>query len=111
MLIISLGIGAFLGGGLSYFLEILDDRVRAPEELEQLSGVATLGIVPRVEKDMDKSLKDPRSASGEAHRSLATALQFSTELGLPRSLSITSALAKASPQRRWLSPATSLLSA
>jgi capsular exopolysaccharide synthesis family protein len=90
MLMISLGIGVFLGGALSYFLEILDDRVRAPEELEQLSGVATLGIVPRVEKDMDKALRDPRSASGEAHRSLATALQFSTESGLPRSLSITS---------------------
>jgi capsular exopolysaccharide synthesis family protein len=36
-------------------------------------------------------LKDPRSATSEAYRSLATALQFSTDKGLPRSILITSA--------------------
>jgi len=36
-------------------------------------------------------LKDPQSPVSEAYRSLATALQFSTEEGLPRSIAITSA--------------------
>ena len=35
-------------------------------------------------------LSNPRSALSEAYRSLATALQFSTNAGLPKTLSITS---------------------
>ena len=37
------------------------------------------------------ALIDPRSAISEAYRSFATALQFSTESGLPRSIAVTSA--------------------
>ena len=34
----------------------------------------------------DEELADPRSALSEAYRSLCTALQFTTESGLPRTL-------------------------
>ena len=37
------------------------------------------------------ALIDPRSVMAEAYRSFATALQFLTELGLPRSIAVTSA--------------------
>ena len=87
---LSLVLGLACGGGLAYLLEILDDRVRAPEELEQLSGIAALGVIPAVDASMEEALRDPRSYLSEAHRSLGTALQFSTEAGLPRSVSITS---------------------
>ncbi len=89
-LLFSLVLGIALGGGVAYLLEILDDRVRAPEELEQFAGIAALGVIPAVDANMEEALRDPRSSLGEAHRSLGTALQFSTESGLPRSISITS---------------------
>ena len=90
MLYLALGFAA--GAGLSYLLEMLDERVRAPEELEQLSGLATLGIIPQIEsaEAFSEALKDPRSPLSEAYRSFATALQFTTESGLPRSIAVTS---------------------
>src|SRR5258706_8441727 len=92
-LIFSLALGVGAGVGCAFLLEMLDDRVRAPEEIEQISGLTTLGIIPRIEsaEESIEALRDPRSAVSEAYRSFATALQFSTESGLPRSLAITSA--------------------
>ncbi len=92
-LLVSFIVGLVLGTGASYLLEMLDDRIRAPEEIEQVSGLATLGIIPRADPDDEtgEALKDPRSSMSEAYRSFATALQFSTESGLPRSISVTSA--------------------
>ena len=48
-LMLSLVLGLGTGAGLALFLELLDDRVRAPEEIEQLSGLSTLGIIPCIE--------------------------------------------------------------
>jgi capsular exopolysaccharide synthesis family protein len=91
-LIIALAMGFGLGVTCAIILEMLDDRVRAPEEMEKISGLATLGIIPRAEEGQAAvALADPRSAVSEAYRSFATALQFSTETGLPRSIAVTSA--------------------
>jgi capsular exopolysaccharide synthesis family protein len=92
-LMLSLALGLAAGIGLALLLELIDDRVRAPEELEQLSGLPTLGLIPLIESEeaFAASLKEPNSALAEAYRSLSTALQFSTGSGLPRSLTITSA--------------------
>jgi polysaccharide biosynthesis transport protein len=84
-----------LGAGLTtaYLLERLDDRINSIEELERITGLATLGIIPKVPNGTtaDTQLVDPRSAMAEAYRSLGTALQFSTESGLPKTLVVTSA--------------------
>ncbi|MFZ1110092.1 MAG: polysaccharide biosynthesis tyrosine autokinase [Rhodomicrobium sp.] len=92
-LLLSLAVGFAGGAGLALFLELLDDRIRTPEEVEQLSGLATLGVIPLIEgvDAVAGALRDPRSTLAEAYRSLATALQFSTEAGLPRSIVVTSA--------------------
>jgi len=92
-LLLSLALGLGAGLGLAYVLEILDDRIRAPEDIEQLSGLATLGIIPNTDstKSFKEALNDPRSAIAEAYRSLGTALQFATESGLPKSITVTSA--------------------
>ena len=87
MLSLALGFGA--GIGLSLLLELIDDRVRAPEEIERL-GLTSLGVIPRVESLEAPDLRDPRSPISEAYRSLATALQFTTASGLPRSIAVTS---------------------
>ena len=49
-----------------------------------------LGVIPKV-VSADEELADPRSGLAEAYRSLCTALQFTTDQGLPRTLVITSA--------------------
>ncbi len=91
-LMIALALGFGLGVMVAIILEMLDDRVRAPEEMEQISGLANLGIIPSAEPGMQgDALTDPRSAMSEAYRSFASALQFSTESGLPRSIAVTSA--------------------
>jgi polysaccharide biosynthesis transport protein len=88
----SLAIGLGAGIGLAFLLEMIDDRIRAPEEIEQLSGLATLGVIPRISADehLAEIVADPRSALAEAYRSMATAMQFSTEAGLPKSIAVTS---------------------
>ncbi|HEY7646152.1 MAG TPA: polysaccharide biosynthesis tyrosine autokinase, partial [Hyphomicrobiales bacterium] len=93
ILLISLMLGLMAGLGLAYMLELFDDCVRSPEEAEQLSGLSTLGVIPLVpsEDNFATLSKDPRSPISEAYRSLATALQFSTDAGLPRSIVVTSA--------------------
>ncbi len=44
--LLALGLGLMLGAGLAFLLEYLDDQWRSPGEVEQVSGVPTLGIVP-----------------------------------------------------------------
>ena len=83
-------LGLALAAGIAYLLERLDDKIRSPEQAEQISGLSLLGIIPKV-ASVDEELADPRSALAEAYRSLCTALQFTTENGLPRTLVITSA--------------------
>ena len=82
-----LGIGA--GLGTAYLLERLDNKVRSAEQLELASGLTTLGVIPNV-KDVESEAADTRSALNEAFRSLCTALQFASDQGLPRTITITS---------------------
>ena len=84
-LMMALALGLATGFGLAYLLERLDDKVRTVEQLETVTSLSTLGVIPHV-RDVKEQLDDPRSALCEAYRSLCTALQFSTENGLPKSL-------------------------
>lgn len=83
-------IGAFSG---AFVLEHLDSRIRTIEDLERISNLPTLGIIPSVSGGvpLEAQMADARSSLSESYRSLATALQFSTDHGLPRSLFLTSA--------------------
>ena len=91
-LMISLALGAVAGLGAAYLLERLDDTVRTSEDLERVTGLTTLGLIPKSErgKAFEAELVDPRSHISEACRSLCTALQFATESGLPKTLLISS---------------------
>jgi len=91
-LMISLLLGLGCGLGAAYLVELLDDVVVSVEEAERLTQLASLGIIPKVAStaSADAELSDPRSALSEAYRSLSTALQFTTQHGLPKSLLITS---------------------
>lgn len=86
-----LGIG--VGVGSAFLLEQFDDTIRSTDELERATGLTTLGVIPKTlaNQRLEDELADPRSSFAEAYRSLCTALQFTTDSGLPRSLYITSA--------------------
>lgn len=84
--------GLLLGVLLAFVLEFLDDTLKTPEDLEQKLRLAVLGIIPKLgpRESMVTASEDPRSAFSEAYRSVRTALQFSTDHGVPRSLLVTS---------------------
>ncbi len=90
----ALFIGAMLGVILAFLFEYLDDTIKHPEDLEKKSGLAVLGLIPKLKIPMTpvSAREDPRSAFSEAYRSVRTALQFATAEGTPRSLLISSAL-------------------
>lgn len=84
--------GLLLGALLAFGFEYLDDTVKRPEDIEKKLGLPVLGAIPQLKAPMTplRALEDVRSAFAESYRSLRTALQFSTDHGVPRSLLITS---------------------
>jgi capsular exopolysaccharide synthesis family protein len=78
---------------LALAFEYLDDTIKRPEDIEKLLGLPVLGAIPllKAPQTPKQALEDLRSPFAEAYRSLRTALQFSTDRGVPRSLLITSA--------------------
>lgn len=91
-LLVTFAVGLGFGLVAAYVLERFDDRIRSAEDIERVSRLATLGIVPRVVegKTVEEELTDLCSDLCESYRSLCTALQFSTDAGLPKSLVVTS---------------------
>lgn len=91
-LLVSIVFGLGMALAIAFFLEHLDDTVRSSEDAERISGLVTLGIIPRIPAGSSEAeLRDPRSHTSEAYRSLCTALQFATESGLPKTLLVSSA--------------------
>jgi polysaccharide biosynthesis transport protein len=91
LIALMLGLAAGLGG--AFLLERLDDTLRSPDEIERVLGYATLGIIPKIgmTSSVQAELGNPRSHMSEAYRSLCTALQLSSDKGLPKTLLVTSA--------------------
>ncbi|MEN1927989.1 polysaccharide biosynthesis tyrosine autokinase [Luteimonas sp. MJ250] len=90
-LAIGLMLGLMLGVLVAFVLEFLDDTLKAPEDIEQHLRLAVLGIIPHLKKQsVADAMADPRSAFAEAYRSVRTALQFSTDQGVPKVLLVTS---------------------
>jgi capsular exopolysaccharide synthesis family protein len=84
-------IGLALGLLAAFGLEVMDESVRSPEDVETKMAVPMLGSIPLLGTltPLD-ALKDRRSIVSEAYYSARTALQFSTSDGVPRSLVVTS---------------------
>ena len=91
-LAIGMLLGLVLGVLLAFVLEFLDDTLKTPEDIEQRLKLAVLGIIPRLVKQTpEQAVRDLRSAFSESYRSVRTALQFSTDQGVPKVLLVTSA--------------------
>ncbi|MBI1399415.1 MAG: polysaccharide biosynthesis tyrosine autokinase [Hyphomonas sp.] len=83
----------FLGIGLAFALNYVDDTIKTPEDVKQKLGLPALGVIPKVRgraANITEALKDPRSPITEAFFSARTALEFTTGDGPPKSLVVTS---------------------
>jgi succinoglycan biosynthesis transport protein ExoP len=96
-LLVGLGLGALLGAAIVIALELMDDSIKYPDEVERVLGLPLMGVVPKVarRRGAHKAIamevhEDPRSTIAEAYRSVRTALQFSTPDGAPKRLVVTS---------------------
>ncbi len=86
-LLAGLGIGALL----AFTLEQMDEAIADPAEIERRLGLPLLGSVPKVEGVTPReALLDRKSDLVDAYLAVQTNLAFTTEHGVPRSLSVTS---------------------
>jgi len=111
-IMIGLCIGLMLGLGTAFSIEWIDDTIKTPDDLGTKLGLASLGVIPGVGKGLAvrEQLEDPRSQVSEAYQSVRTALQFSTDHGVPRSLLVTSTRASEGKSSTALALAQTLAS-
>ena len=70
--------GLILGLAFAFLREALDQSIKSTEDLERLTGLPVLGMIPRVTKSAMKkqldmiAIKIPHSPAAEAYRILAT---------------------------------------
>jgi capsular exopolysaccharide synthesis family protein len=76
------GLIGILGGiALAFARDYADDSVKSKEESERLTGLPTLGLIPKVARRKESktaliSLDGPTSPAAEAFRSLRTSVKF-----------------------------------
>ncbi|HEX5775075.1 MAG TPA: polysaccharide biosynthesis tyrosine autokinase, partial [Caulobacteraceae bacterium] len=88
-------LGLVLGVLAALLVELLDESIQTPEDIETKLGLPLLGAIPVPPKGvtLEQALIDPRSSVSEAYYSVRTALQFSTPTGVPDVLLVTSSRA------------------
>lgn len=107
---IGLVVGLALGMMLAFVQESLDDSIKNVEELERLTAVPSLAVIPKTSPLWLKSragksgskdgavelavLNQPVSALGEAYRTLRTSILLATAPSPPQALLVTSAQPK-----------------
>ena len=96
--LIGFAISLVMGISLAFLLEQLDDSIRSKSQLERLTGLTTVGLIPSVSqwrKGKERevvTISAENSSAAEAYRSLRTSVQF---IGIERPaqvIQITSAL-------------------
>jgi capsular exopolysaccharide synthesis family protein len=69
--------GVFLGLGVVFFLDYLDNTIRTPEDVEKYLGLNVVGVVPKIELGQGEALE--QRAIKEAYQSLRTSIIFSSK--------------------------------
>ncbi len=81
-ILISMGAALFLGLLLIYALESMDDRFRSPKDVDSLTGIPVLGVIPELGKKIGKHdpllrLKGKRQSAGlEQFKNVETVLFY-----------------------------------
>ena len=92
-LLIAFALGLLGAGAVAGVREVLDDTFKAAEHIEEALRIPVLGLAPLVATERTlfaEVTTNFTSPISEAYRSLRTALQFSTEEGVPKALLVTS---------------------
>ena len=78
-------IGLLIALAIVAVLEYLDDRIKTKEEIQELVGVSTLGLIVKMKGERGRkeiyrlvTLLYPRSAAAEAYRTLRTNIEFAS---------------------------------
>ncbi len=103
-LLLATVVGLFLGVGLAFFFEYLDNTVKTPEDVEQLIRLPSFGMVPEISNERRRRLESgasypvelvthgrPKSILSEAYRSIRTSVLLSFSDKPPKKITITSA--------------------
>jgi succinoglycan biosynthesis transport protein ExoP len=88
-------VSIFIGIGVAFIVERMDNGFRTADQIEHLLGLATLGLVPammRNEPPEEMVLNRPTSQYSEAIRSIRTSLRYSDIDHPPKIVLITSSL-------------------
>ena len=94
---IGAALGLVLGIGLARALEMPDDRARAPEDLEEATGLRVTGVIPdapsrRRGAVLKHLVEKPSSALAEAVRNLRTSVLLSNVDRTPQVIMVTSSV-------------------
>lgn len=90
-LLLAFLIGGVTSIGLALALEQIDETISNPGDVERALGLPLLGTIPIAgSDDPGAELEDPKSPLVEAYLSVQTRLAFTTDHGIPRSLTVTS---------------------
>jgi non-specific protein-tyrosine kinase len=92
-------LGLLAAVGIAFLVEYLDDSVKSSDEVREVTGLPTLGLVPGMKGDPKRSeiyrlqtLLNPRSPAAESYRVLRSNIEF-TSVDTPlRTLLVTSSL-------------------
>lgn len=88
---VALAMGLFFAGGIAFFVEYLDHRIKSPQELKAFLPIPFLGMVPSIDtKDDPLVSREVPANFAEAIKTLRTNVLFSSAEGGMRSLVITS---------------------
>ena len=97
LLAIAIGVAAILA--LAFITEQLDDSIRDPETIQEVTGHGTLGTITLLKGQRGRSeiyrlvtLLHPRSGAAEAYRALRSNVEFASVDAPVRSLLVTSAV-------------------
>lgn len=90
--LIALAMGLFFSGGVAFFVEYLDHRIKSPQELKACLPIPFLGMVPTIDiKGTDPLVsRDVPANFAEAIKTIRTNVLFSSAESGMRSLVVTS---------------------
>jgi non-specific protein-tyrosine kinase len=93
-ILLAAAIGLLLATGAAFLLDYLDDTLKSPDDIKDVTDWSTLGAITRIEGDQpgEKLIAalQPKSPTAEAYRILRTNIQFSALDNPPRTLLVTS---------------------
>jgi capsular exopolysaccharide synthesis family protein len=102
-LLLAAVVGLFLGIGLAFFFEYLDNTVKTPEDVEQLIRLPSFGMVPEISYERRRRLESgtsypvelvtfghPKSMLSEAFRNIRTSILLSFPEKPPKRIAISS---------------------